>query len=311
MDEDEDDSTVPPDFTEELLKCNSFPPDEVVVCFIMGAALQHFDSEMKTVRKSTLGFTLIELLVVIGIIAMLAGLLLPGLSRAKEHGRAIACLNNLKQLQTVWFMYASDHEDKLALNLTTFTQPHLETTNLSWVQGVLDHDPGNTDNTNAALLVDGRYASFAPYLKAAAIYKCPTDRSTVALQGAAHPRTRSYGMNWAMGGFNSRVKLFQKMSDITVPPPAKLFVLMDLHPDNVGDPHFHGDLLKNVLIDLPSSHHNGKGALVFADGHAEFHRWKDARTMVPFRNVTLIFPFTISLENPDVAWIQERFSVWP
>ena len=266
---------------------------------------------MRTTRKGTLGFTLIELLVVIAIIAILAALLLPGLSRAKEHARAIACLNNLKQLQTVWFLYAADHEDKLALNLTTFTQPHLELASLSWVQGVLDHDPRNTDNTNTALLVDGRYASFAPYLKQPASYKCPSDRSTVAMAGAAQPRVRSYGMNWAVGGFNSRVKLFGKMSDITTPPPTKLFVLMDLHPDNVGDPHFHGDLAKNILIDLPASQHNGIGALVFADGHAEFHKWKDPRTLAPFRNTTRIFPYTNSVDNPDVAWIQERFSVWP
>jgi prepilin-type N-terminal cleavage/methylation domain-containing protein len=83
------------------------------------------------------GFTLVELLVVVAVIGVLAGLLFPAIARAKNSGKVTACLNNVRQLQLAWTMYADDHNGRLVRNDFVIGNPH--PSRASWVQGRLDY----------------------------------------------------------------------------------------------------------------------------------------------------------------------------
>lgn len=260
-----------------------------------------------------LAFTLVELLVVVAVIGILAALILPVLSRAKHKGQGTYCLNNLRQLQIGWVLYSDEHEQQLAPN-SDREQAGKDAAHPSWVAGWLRTDNqagGKYDSTNVALLVGTNYAAFGSigqYTREAKLYRCPADKSTVTIEGAVHPRVRSMSMNTYVNGNGkwqlSEFMTFRHMTEIMA--PADTWILMDEREDSINDGCFAVAMSANYgIIDYPASYHNGAGALSFADGHAEFHKWLEPTTIPQLKPGEHLPPGIkpTSATDRDIAWL--------
>jgi prepilin-type N-terminal cleavage/methylation domain-containing protein/prepilin-type processing-associated H-X9-DG protein len=279
---------------------------------------------MKRPRVSCLprqiaAFTLIELLVVIAIIAILAGMLLPALSRAKSKAQCIACLNNTRQLGLAWVLYADDHSGRLAYNVggdakTRTPAPH---TPLNWVNNVMTWGLDD-DNTNVAAIKSSALGSYAGNH---GIYHCPADNALSDDQRRAGwtARIRSYSMNAMIGdagdfsqnGSNRNNPAYvQFFNSTAIPEPVKIFVFLDEHPDSINDGYFVNRAYSTNWYDLPGSYHNGGATFSFADGHCETHVWKFALTKPPPRQDAIHWPLTFAPnQSADHDWVIEHMSI--
>lgn len=266
------------------------------------------------ISKNRIGFTLIELLVVISIMGILAALLLPVLSKSKNHAERTTCQNNVRQLQLGWILYAHDFDDHLPRNSVGRADGQFPQYP-GWVAGNMwmNCDVGQdlTQSTNTVFLVGSQYAvcgSIGVYVKNPAVYRCPVDPSTITINGAIMPRVRSMSMNAYMGGpvQMKAYREFLNMRDIIAPGPSDAWVLMDERCDSINDGLFAIDAAAQyAIVDYPANYHNGGSCLSFADGHMEYHKWVEATTEPPMNpNQRLPSgPKPTSTNDRDMQWL--------
>lgn len=276
------------------------------------------DHEKGAWRKH--GFTLIELLVVIAIIAILAGLLLPALAKAKAKAQGVQCMNNLRQIMIGVKMYVDDNNGSFPVNYVTTP---------NWVYGKMDFS-GGADDTNLSVLVNPALSQMARYIPSPAVYRCPADRSTSLAGLKGSPRVRSYSMSNAIGWLNSSgdprpgtgdwlghwggtYLVYSKESDMAGSlRPSDIWALVDEHPDSINDGIFCVAVAKLVnqafWVDVPAKWHNNSCAFSFSDGHSEIHHWTSPG-LIPNMTFTGGLGGVVgTVPDTDVLWVSQHTS---
>jgi prepilin-type N-terminal cleavage/methylation domain-containing protein/prepilin-type processing-associated H-X9-DG protein len=262
-------------------------------------------------------FSLIELLVVIFIISLLTAISAGVLTRATRSGDRLRCLSNQRQLFYAWSMYASSNNNRL---MSPDTQFNIHPGQNNWVCDgpvpFLQPEPDlNTVAETEASIAGGnglviylgvqvdantRCGAIWPYIKSFKVFGCPSDR--------VNP-IRGYSMSVSMNSENSP---YTRIEHIATPSAKLVFI------DAVPQPLLCSDIPKIHYFwpdgpftrhynQLSSRHENGTNA-VFADGHAAYRRWKDARTATFTLNPTEMPP---NAGNQDFDWLDAALKTEP
>ena len=227
------------------------------------------------------GFTLIELLVVISIIAVLMAILMPALRSARDQGRRVQCMSNVRSLAIAWFMYQDDNDNVLVNGNVPRSAQFKESNEAFWVeppQGPLGSYTGDPNPTLEDELRGIERGALYPYVKDVDTYRCPSDDRK---RNPNRATFRSFSIAGGMNGeerYNFTKRAIRKYTEIRNPSTKYVFVEeADPRQWNMGSWIVYptGDSWCDPL----SIWHGNRSCLGWADGHTEMHRWLDERTI--------------------------------
>jgi len=223
------------------------------------------------IRQTDGGFTLIELLVVIAIIAILMAILMPTLHRAREQGRRIACLNNLKTITLGWIIYADDNDGKIvngAGGIDRSKEPAW--VGKCWASGY----GGGAQLPEEEQIIEIKKGALWPYVRNAKVYRCPTGTRGEMLTYAAMD-----GVNGLSRSGEGTVKdgaWATKMSDIRNKPERLVFIDEGwVTPDSFAV-HYN----QETWWDDPPVRHGDGVTISYADGRSAHYKWTGTWTIL-------------------------------